>query len=167
MLRDRDWKTFGLLSALYTFHEEETEKRKNNVLILEENKRDDSNNYNISISRYDLRLRMIKSMDFLGTHTYSRWVEFALAQGFLIQNPTSHITVKGKIKPSNDTRYFLNFNLIKTERDRLSAAISEFKRKSKHSKNQWVKSNNSSSNNNNEDDNGNDINTTDTNTALF
>lgn len=57
--------------------------------------------------------------------TYSQ-INNLLTQGYIIQNPTSHITPNNHILPDNDTRYILDIDRITTEWNNLTTITNAF-----------------------------------------
>ena len=68
------------------------------------------------ITRYDLRRLIRGTLNIVDAHTVNGWIEQLLEKGILQQNPHTHITKSGKIKPSNDTRYFITVTHLKRDK---------------------------------------------------
>ena len=102
-LTAKETKLKNVLCKLYTYwlNHKQTE-------LLKEEK------LSVIINRYELNMEMQGGLDEnypVSRHTISSWITTLLNQGFLVQNPTSHIQ-GGKIAPSLNTRYFINGNSV-------------------------------------------------------
>jgi hypothetical protein len=115
-------KTKKILHDLYFYFCDN--KTRNTDEMLKQGKTD------VTITLYDLNLLEAKALNpetsVVNRHTLSSWRRGLLNQGFLIQNPTSHIIHTGInkctpiIMPNNNTRYYINFSLIA---EKLKASI--------------------------------------------
>ena len=59
------------------------------------------------IARYDLRQLITRVLGITDTHTIHNWINLLIGKQILQQNPHTHLTKRGIIKPSNNTRYFI------------------------------------------------------------
>jgi hypothetical protein len=88
---------------------------------------------NVKISRYDLTLLINtafkKTVD---RFTVYKYIKYLICMNFIQQNPDSHITIHGNILPDNNTRYFIDYNLIKTNWQLLIDKRNDFLEKNTH-----------------------------------
>jgi hypothetical protein len=68
---------------------------------------------NVRIKRYDLHILLTRAFGkAIDSRVSCKYIRYLLAEGMLVQNPTSHITKNKHIKPDNDTMYFIDSQVI-------------------------------------------------------
>lgn len=72
-------------------------------------------NKRLKWKRYGLKLLIMRALNIVDPHTINSWVNRTLTCKYPLieQNPHTHKTKGGYIKPSNDTLYILNEKNIK------------------------------------------------------
>jgi hypothetical protein len=69
--------------------------------------------YNVKVSRLRMRLLIIEKLQITDPHMVNNWVNLLLTT-VLTPNPhTQESAIKGLIKPTNDTYYFVNMEKLK------------------------------------------------------
>lgn len=63
---------------------------------------------NYIINWFDLRKLVNKALKITDPHTVNGWIHTLVAEEILEPNPTSNRTPRGYIKPSNNTRFYIN-----------------------------------------------------------
>jgi len=60
-------------------------------------------------NRRNVRFAVIRALNITDTHTINKWIDKLLSFGFISPNPHTELSSRmHKIKPDNDTKYFIN-----------------------------------------------------------
>lgn len=106
------WSMLGELNGYYCEKEtEETEQLRLKGLT------------SIRISRYELRQKIMSRLNIHDVHTINNYILMLLSQHYLIQNPTTHLTNSGIIKPTNNTMYFIDIDVVRCTSDKLTKKL--------------------------------------------
>ena len=92
--------------------------------IFEKEAKNTNDKDNIIIKRWNIRLMIQSKLQIVECHAVNQWINFLLSEGYIHPNPTSQLSAdKRIIKPSNDTRYFINYENILYMIDMLRSEI--------------------------------------------
>lgn len=92
----------------------------NSVWTITASKLKDEEKDKVFIKRFYLKQIIQDKLNIVDAHTVNGWVTRLLALGVISPNPTSQLSAnKQVIKPSNDTRYFINHAEAKAQIQKL------------------------------------------------
>jgi hypothetical protein len=82
------------------------------------------------ITRRNVTLTIISRLNIGDSHQVNNWIDRLIAHGYLEPNPhTTLSTIKKIYKPTPDTRYFLNHDLIEKFKMKIQKVIDSYNRR--------------------------------------